>query len=233
MAITLRATKGSELTHNELDTNFIDLRDGVAAQVPKTQNSGILIGPNGSETFGWQDLHSPFRVGTGPTAPGLATYIGGISAYQFTESDEAFITFHLPHDYAMGTDLYIHAHWSHSATTVTGGSVTWGFECTYSKGHDQAAFSSPIFTPVTQNANTTQYQHMVAETVMTSSGGSASTFDNGIIEVDGLVLVRVYLDSNDMTVSGGGVPEPFLHFVDIHYQSSGVGTKQKSPNFWA
>jgi hypothetical protein len=25
---------------------------------------------------------------------------------------------------------------------------------------------------------------------------------------------------------------PFLHYVDIHYQSTGIGTKQKSPPFW-
>ncbi len=24
----------------------------------------------------------------------------------------------------------------------------------------------------------------------------------------------------------------FVHFVDLHYQSSGIGTKNKSPNFY-
>lgn len=31
------------------------------------------------------------------------------------------------------------------------------------------------------------------------------------------------------TVTGGSF---FIHYVDIHYQSTNLGTKQKSPDFW-
>ena len=232
MTITTRATKGSALTHTEMDTNWGDLRDGIGAMVPKTKGSGIGIGPNGARTWGWHDL-----VGTLDTY-GLAgeatrqTYRGGIHAIQCAEGEHAHIDFHIPHDYAMGTDIYIHVHWSHASALVTGGSVTWGFEMMYAKGHNQAAFPIPIIISVAQNASTTQYQHMVAEGLASTPGGSGVLLNTTDLEVDGLIQCRIYLDSNDMTVSGGGVPNPFIHTVDIHYQSTNVATKNRAPDFW-
>ena len=61
---------------------------------------------------------------------------------------------------------------------------------------------------------------------------SGSQIDSDDLEVDGVILVRVYLSSNDITVSSGSVPDPFLHYVDLHYQSTGIGTKAKVPDFW-
>jgi len=47
-----------------------------------------------------------------------------------------------------------------------------------------------------------------------------------------MIFGRVYLSANNMTVSGGAVPDPFLHQVDIHYQSTAIGTKKRFPSFW-
>lgn len=234
MAITLRSTKGSELTHNELDQNFIDLRDGVNIMVPKDQNSGIRVDSTGTPTYPWHDLRSTLYAdhanpGTEPT---FAVYRGGLRARQFDVADEAYIEFHIPHDYVMGSELFIHNHWSHNDNGVTGGTVTWGFEITYAKGHNQAAFPAPILVSVTQAASLTQYQHMIAETSITSVSGSSTSLVVGDIEVDGLIMVRVWLDSNNIT-STNPQPAPFLHFVDIHYQSTNIGTKNKSPGFWS
>jgi len=82
-----------------------------------------------------------------------------------------------------------------------------------------------------QAANTTRYQHMIAETALSISGGSGTQLDTDLIEVDGLLFCRLYLDSNDLTDSVAP-PDPFVHFVDIHYQSTGVPTKNRAPDFW-
>ena len=38
---------------------------------------------------------------------------------------------------------------------------------------------------------------------------------------------------NNIT-SGGAVPDIFVHYVDIHYQTSGlIGTKAKAPDFYS
>lgn len=233
MTITTRAGKGSELTWAELDTNFTDLRDGVNLMVPKTQNSGIKVDSLGSPTYPWHDLHSTLH--TDPSsiyAPSFETYNGGIKGRSFDVNDEAYIEFHLPHDYVMGSEIFIHAHWSHNSELVTGGNVTWAFEMIYAKGHNQDTFDPPITVSVTENSSLIQYQHMVAETSITSVPGGLTTFPVGTMEPDGIIMVRVFLASNNITYSSGIQPKPFLHFVDLHYQSTNVGTKNKSPNFW-
>jgi hypothetical protein len=233
MAITTRAGKGSALTHTEMDTNWTDLRDGLNAQVPKTQGSGIKIGPNSSQTWGWHDLQCEMHYHEGDAdAPTVQVYRGGIKQHAHQVGSAQQITAHMPHDYAPGTDIYIHAHWSHNNPYVTGGSVTWGWELIWAKGHNQAAFSSPITIVEFQNASTTQYQHMVCEALASAPGGGANLLNTSDIEVDGMLFGRVYLSANDLTVSQGLVPDVFLHTVDIHYQSTNVATKNRAPNFW-
>ena len=233
MTIISRGEKGSELTYSEMDANIEELRDIPAGKVfPKDKNVGIQI-DTASPDWGWHDLMAMgFIDPNSVNQPTFATYRGGISEFQFSEGDEMLARFHLPHDYAPGTDMLIHVHCSHNSTLVTGGSVTFGWEVSYSKGHNQAAFSDPVFITVSQSANPIQYQHIVAETAQSISGGSATQLNCDYLEVDGVIISRFYVDSNDLTVSGGGVPDPFIHFVDVHYQSTGLPTKQKAPDFW-
>ena len=233
MAITTRAGKGTPLSHNEMDTNLTDLRDGLNLMVPKTQNAGIKTDSLGTPTYSWRDLTSVFRIDEGgPNKPSWATFIGGFKQLQFAVNDVAYFTYHLPHEYVVGTPLYIHAHWAHLSTLVTGGSVTWGFELSAAKGHNQGAFVSSTTLSMVHNASTVQRQHMIAEVKCADVGGAGGTLDLSIIEPDTLILGRVYLIANNITVSSGGVPSPFLHEVDLHLQTTVVGTKQKTPPFW-
>lgn len=233
MAITTRADKGSALTHGEMDENITDLRDIPTGKIfPKAKDLGIKIDTDAPD-WGWHDLVGTLSIAAIGTPAALETYRGGIYAYRFdAEGKEAFIDFHMPHDYVTGTEIYIHAHWSHDSTLVTGGSVTWGFELMYAKGHNQAAFPAPITASVIDPVNTTQYQHQVGETICSSSGGSGTTINTDDLEVDGIIQCRVYLDSNDIVTSDLSPVHPFVHFVDIHYQSTGLPTKNRAPDFW-
>jgi hypothetical protein len=209
--------------------------------VQKLQGYGLKVDLQ-SPTFAWQDLLGAISIrGSGGTDPAYNIYRGSIRAFQFAVNDEVFIEYHMPHDYVMGSDIHLHAHWSlngktkagAAAGTVTGGTVTWGFEVSYAKGHDQAAFSSPVTrTVVSGTAASTTYQHYITETQISAASPAASQISTGNLEPDGLVLVRAYLSANGITVASGSVPAPVLHFVDVHYQSTGIGTKQKAPNFW-
>jgi hypothetical protein len=69
---------------------------------------------------------------------------------------------------------------------------------------------------------------MVAETQITIAGGSATQLDTATLEVDGLILVRLYVSANTLSAAS----DPFIFTSDIHYQSTGVTTKSKSPNFY-
>lgn len=230
MAIVTRGGKGSELSHAELDNNFVELDkipNGKA--FPKESNIGIKIDVDNPD-FGWGDI-----VGTIISAHGTSAenaYIGGIKQTQFAEEEDAYVSFHMPHEYVPGTELFLHVHWSHNSAVVTGGTVTWAFEVTYSKGHNQAEFNIPVIVSIVDAASNLQYHHRIAETVATTPGGGPTLLDTNLIEVDGILLCRLYLDSNDIVTSDASVVNPFVHFVDVHYRSSGIPTKEKSPNFY-
>lgn len=199
---------------------------------PGASGDGIQVNQGGPE-YPWRDLIGEITVrGSGATDPNWNVFRTNLRNYQFAVNDECWLVFHMPHDYVPGTDLHLHFHWAHAATTVTGGSVTWGYNVSYAKGHNQAAFPATTDGTLVANASTTQYQHIISETQITASVPGAGQFSNAALEVDGLLLVRVYLSANNITVSGGGVPEPFLFTADIHYQSTNIGTAGKAPPFY-
>ena len=202
--------------------------DSGSIVLPQTTGVGLKV-DDAAPTFGWRDITGDVTTkGLGAANPTFATYRTPVSGFQFSVDDEAWFTFHMPHDWVPGSDLFIHAHWSHIATTVTSGSVSWAFTCLWARGFDQAAFSAPVTATATQDASTTQYQHMIAEVQLTAASPTANQIDTDLLEVDGILLVHCKLSANSMN----GTPEPFLHTVDIHYQSTNMATKNKAPTFY-
>lgn len=230
MALTKVLVKGQALTAQEHDDNVDDLDQRPNGQVyPKESNTGIKI-DNAAPDWGWHDLvgNIHYDETTPATLPVYTTYVGNIKARQFDVNDEGFLELHMPHDYAKGTDIYIHVHWSHASLTVTSGGPTYAVEGTYAKGHNQAAFGAPVSVTLTEPASTTRYQHMVTESQFSNTGGTGGLLDTALLEPDGMFLLRVTMTANDMN---GGVM-PFVHLVDVHYQSTQLPTKNKSPDFY-
>lgn len=199
----------------------------------KASTGGIKVDTT-TPTFGWADLlGDQFSKNTGATKPTLVTYNGAINCWEFVVGDEAYITYHIPHDYVKGTEIFLHIHWSHNSTTVTGGSVTFKATSIYSKGHDQAAFqSTPAVGTFVGNASTTQYQQIITETSYSDSSPTGIKLDTDLLEPDGVIELTLELDANNIT-SSAAVPDPFIHFIDVHYQTTGlIGTKGKAPDFY-
>lgn len=196
--------------------------------LPKTSGVGIKVDTS-TPTFGWRDIIGRLQVrGTGSNDPSWASYITNIRQWQFAVNKEIWVEYHMPHDLVPATDLHLHVHWSHNSASVTTGSVTWGFDFTYAKGFDQAAFGATTNTTVQQNGSTTQYQHMIAEVQITAASPSGSQINNNVLEVDGLLIVRAYLSANTLSAA----TDPFIHSIDVHYQSTNLATKAKAPNFY-
>jgi hypothetical protein len=229
VTITYRLVKGQALTAAEYDATVLDLDERPNGQVyPKASGVGVKIDTDAPD-WGWHDLIGELQFEEGsPTAPGYVAFVGNIKEHQFNVNDEAFVNLHMPHDYAPGTDIFIHVHWSHNVLGLTTGAPSFVVEGTYSKGHNQAAFGTPASVTLTENASTTRYQHMVTEAQFSNAGGTAGLLDSMDLEADGVFLLRLSMLSN--TMDGGALP--FVHYVDVHYQSTGVATKQKSPDFW-
>lgn len=208
--------------------------------LPKTSGNGIKI-DNATPTFGWRDLlGDQFAKNTGGTKPALTTYNGAIDAWQFSNGDEAFLSFHIPHDYVASTDIFLHIHWSQNNAGATGGTIDFKYFAIYAKGHNQASGSAFTSTPITATfssinindggAGLTQYQQHLTEVVISAASATSALFDRDDFEPDGVIELTLEMDANNLT---GTPSDPFIHYVDIHYQSTNIGTKDKVPDFYA
>jgi hypothetical protein len=198
--------------------------------INKTSGVGVKV-DLAAPTFGWRDITGEITNAGGANKPTSTTYRGGIDQFLFSAGDESIIRYHIPHDYVPGTDIHLHVHWSHISAIVTGGTVTFTAESIYAKGHNQAAFSAPVTGTFVGTASTTQYQHIISETQYSASTPAGLQIDTDDLEPDGVILVRLEMTTNNIT-SSGAVPDVFIHEVDVHYQSTNLGTKQKAPDFY-
>ena len=205
------------------------------AALDKASTGGLKV-DTASPTYPWQDLTG--MIVPRAAAPNACTLeifrAGQVREWAFAAGDRSDNRFHVPHDYAPGTDMYIHAHWGHNGTAISGNAVM-NFYISYAKGHNQAIFSAEKNVSITYNtvniATTPRWQHRIEEVVFTSAGGSASLLDNALIEVDGVLLVNFDFTTIP-TITGGAPNSPFVFFLDIHYQSTGIGTKNRAPDFY-
>lgn len=209
----------------------------------KASGYGIQTDP-ASPTFGFKDLVGAVQTRSPSTEPTFTLYNGTIAAWRFPTAagvKEIFLEFHMPHDYVPGSNIFIHTHWSQNVVDTGGpagvpGNVKWYWDVTYAKGYGtpggaaRGAFSTVITTSVIQQGSTTQYGHQIAEVQLSATTPSGSQLDSDDLEIDGLILVRCYRNSGD--VDDTLDQNPWLHFVDIHYQSTQLATKDKNFPFY-
>lgn len=175
----------------------------------------------------WQDEKSSFSAAkvTGASQPSWTAFRSNIYAYEFSAStmNEGWIAIHINHDYAPGTAIYPHIHWSQTAASPSG-TVRWGIEYSIAKGHGQEAFPATTTVYIEQDC-TAQYQHMIAE--VADPGISSDS-----LEIDSLILFRIFRDA-----AHGNDDSPdtaFVFFVDIHYQADRPGgSLSRSPDFYS
>lgn len=179
-------------------------------------------------TYPWADLLGEISLDAtgGPNRPDWNKYKGNVYQWQLAVDDQIYNNFHIPHDYVPGSDIYVHVHWSaNTAVSNTSGIPTFTIEATYAKGHGQMNFSNNV-TVTVANTYIAPYRHMISETTLTANNGTGGKLRSNDIEPDGIIMIRTKLTTNSM------VTAPFVHYVDLHYQSTGIGTKNKAPSFY-
>ncbi len=221
-------------------TNFTNYVFDQHIVLPKTAGKGIKVDQT-TPTFGFADLlGDQFSKNTGGTKPTLTVYNGDVDAWQFTNGDEAFLSYHIPHDYVPGTDIHLHVHWSQNAAGATGGTIDFKYFAIYSKGHNQASGSTFTSTPITATFSSinindggsglNQYQQHFTEVTISAASATAALFDRDDFEPDGVIELTLEMDADNLT---GTPSSPFIHYVDIHYQTTSViGTKSRIPDFY-
>ncbi len=201
------------------------ITNGGQLVLPKTTGYGIKV-DTATPTFGYRDMLGQLIVrGSGANDPAWSAY-GATAQYAYSFSagtmQQFWTVFHVPHDYVPGTDIYLHIHWSNGAAVPNTGNVIWGFEYSFAKGYNQEAFPASTTVTVTQACPATRYQHNIAETTAITIAG---------MEVDGLIMVRVYRDA--AAVGDTCTDAVFGHMCDMHYQSTGMATKNKNYPFYS
>lgn len=204
MTITTSAGKGAPLTPAEADANINQFDY-------KTRD-------------GWRDNVVELTIRNGPSEPQFAPFRGGLwlPTFVHTDTQSGFANFHMDHDYKPGTSLYPHIHWSCDSDLI--GTVRWGFEWTYAKGHQQMAFGPTQTFYVEMTTTGTPYMHYVTEC------SDVQAIPGTNIETDGFILIRVFRDAthaNDTLED-----QVFGIAVDLHYQVSQAATPFKAPNFF-
>jgi len=212
--------------------NDVRILDGIA--IPKTAGFGLKVDTD-NPTYGWRDITGRIRPDpAGTDAPAIANFIGSVRAYTYSTSPAAKkldLEFHMPHDWVFGTDLYLHLHWGHNGTDISGSLVV---DYNISYGSRDGAFVTPITPTQTISSlaigNTPQYAQRVDEFQISQSGGGVNLFDTDNIEVDGLILATLSPTTLPTITGGNGLP--FIFTLDIHYQSTNVGTKNNASPFY-
>jgi len=212
--------------------------------LPKTTNTGIKLDTT-TPTFGYKDLIGQINPHVGGGIAPTSTLIKGtgthMRSWAFSAGDVIdSVIFHIPHDYLPGSDIFLHCHYKHAGTAISGNLVL-DWYVNYCKGYTQAGqiFGNEI--NITQTISTPniatipRYSHNIAEFQLSNNGGNTTHLDRNLIEVDGIINVSITATTIP-TITGaptGSANEPFIFMIDIHYQTTGViGTKDKNFPFY-
>lgn len=178
----------------------------------------------------WQDLIGlvSVRSGGGANAPIIRSFQGVQYEYSCNNGlTYVYFLYHMPHDWKVGSDLYIHLH--HASNTADAGTAI--FDVISSVAKINSAFNTDVTAVPISHTGFVQYQHNVTEILFATAGGGANLQDTANIDVDSLIQVRLSRNTGAIGDDAGG-NNIFILQMDIHYQSDGrVGTKNKTAPF--
>lgn len=188
------------------------------------------------EEFGWQDLIGDIKPRiNGVFAPTLKELTPNNTEFSYGVGDKCECKFHIPHDYVPKTDMFVHIHWTHTGTNITG-SLIVNIYSIYAKGHQQASFTNNASTVINVTGlnitNTPNLMHRVDEVLFSTRNGSPSLLNSNIIEADGFILLTFETNTVPSISGSPYTNDVYIISLDIHYQSTKLPTKNKSPNFY-
>jgi hypothetical protein len=188
---------------------------------------------------GWVDLIGDFGVRSGGGAnPFVLTLFDTPTAHIYDwatansagQISQGYSQYHIPHDYAPGTDTFFHLHLSTNQAVST--TCAFLIYASFTKAN-QVLQPSVLLATITKmfNAATDQYKIFVVEVPLSTAGGSATTIDTNQIETDGILHVHIFYQRGANGDNMGNNVPTFIHYADVHYKSTSRGTKNKVSPF--
>ena len=228
-------TSSSLTTVGNLTTLHVDGLTTVRGNLD--MQSAPTIGITLDNQHAWKDLIGDVAPKTGNAlAASLKQFQGDVYGWAHTSSSVGDLIYHLPHDYAPGTDLHLHVHWGHNGTAITGSFIVKFYVSYAKRTYPATPFSSPVVATLTVNSlnmtNSPRYCHRVDEIQLSQIGGSANLLNTSDIEVDGVISIHYAIDTVP-SINGSDFSNlPYIQTIDIHMQSTGIGTSRKDPGYY-
>ena len=215
----------------QVDKTTQEVQNNLDWIIPKTEGFGLRVDET-TPTFPWADLIGKVIPSdeTNPVSPSIEEFQTGVKAFAYNANDELICTYHIPHDWLMDSDALLHIHWGHNGTAVSG-TLTISAVATY--GDRDGVYGAPVTTAsLTHNlvdiATTPQYSHIVTEVPLFTETPTANELDRSLVNVDGNIQVTFKV-TGVPTITGGNL---FIFTGDIHYQTTGIGTKNNAAPFY-
>lgn len=171
--------------------------------------------------YGWKDNFANLtEAAKGAGSPSMQPFgpSGTIQQRRFGIGDSVYVVWHINHDVSIGSDCFIHVHWTTDGTNT--GLVAWDITYTVAAGHNQEPFGTDTTISIEEVGSGTAWQHMITED------------DTGftIPEVDSLIVAEIKRVSPS---TGSNSDDVFGIFADLHYLSDRETTPRRAPDFYA
>lgn len=201
----------------------------------KGQDGGIRVDID-NPTYPIMDLKGILRVDTiGLAAPTIENYRDNVRGYAYGAGDVQDWTMHIEHWNVVGGDKYVHAHIRHNGTAISGDLVVT-FDIVHNYGHSRvgspAGIQKILTVPsATIAADLPQYDTYISDILIAQSGGGVGLLDSDQWQPDDDLMVKMTITTLP-TITGGTTNKIFIPYVDVHCESTSIGTKNSAPNFW-
>lgn len=171
--------------------------------------------PPGS--FGRPGIADPTIVAYQPAGTGLSTYV-----YQFAKDQLAFFAVQMPHNYKVGSDIYLHIHWTPgpNGATENGNTVGWKIDYTWADIGD--TFGAIATVNCSDACDGTDHKHQMTPDVQISGTGK------GISSMLMCNIKRTDTGTDDTWAGTALGALPILLEVDFHYQIDMVGSRERT-----
>lgn len=222
------------LLHGYMTTaarDALSVSEGTSIWNTTTKHLNIFDGTNWtvnntySEAGSWEDLVQYMGAGEKKASnPPAELQIGEFTLLEFDEKDQVTMHYHILHDYKLGSDAFVHVHWSPLRDAVPGDigtTVVWTINYTIARGHHQGGvnnWNAPTVLTLTHTFDGTELEneHMITESV--------TGFD--LLEADSILTISV---KYDQTSTWG---ESIVGLsCDLHYESTQETTTLRVPPF--
>jgi hypothetical protein len=164
----------------------------------------------------WKDIVGAFTQndGTGYLSPDVKPLAGGVEVFTFgsTLEEALSVRFALPHDIAVGSQMYPHIRWSPNSSDT--GTIRWGIEFMVAE-LDTGIFkdATTIYLEDAGLGTLNKLQVVNAATQITAANPNT------------VIIGRIFRDATHANDTFTG--EASLHVVGMHYQSDALGTPSK------